>query len=285
MDDLSTAWDRHATTYRNLFAPLTNYIGRCMVTMVEPRLVPGARVLDIACGPGAVALPCVERALGHRAAGAAPGVVVATDISPAMLAVARDGAARLGADEAIFRGEVQNGEALTLADAAFDLVFSCFGIFLFGDRRAGWREASRVLRPGGTFVTSVWQGPQGNQMLREQLAPLVKALPQHLLPKQGGGWMEVATADALVAEVSASGQFTDVHVATVHASIAISDREAAWGSLCENPVMGALLAKCTPAELEAVHAAYVEHLGALAGGAGRSVVLESVCNVLVATRA
>jgi ubiquinone/menaquinone biosynthesis C-methylase UbiE len=277
--DIATAWDRHSNTYATLFAPLTNYIGRSMVTMAAPRLASSAAVLDIACGPGAVALPALELALGRGA-----GSVVATDISPAMVELARAGGARLGAKGDMFRCEVQNGEALTFADKSFDAVFSCFGIFLFGDRKKGWSEAARVLRPGGTLVTSVWQGPQTNQMLREQITPLMKALPPHLLPKPGGGWLEIAAAEPLAAEVAASGPFVDIRVTPFHASIAIVDPVAAWDALRENPVMGGLIAKCSDSELSDVRKAFVDHLAALAGDGG-PVVFESVCNILTARRA
>lgn len=278
--DIATAWDRHAGTYASLFAPLTNYIGRSMVTLVSSRLAPSAQILDIACGPGAVALPALERALVHRA-----GSVVATDISPAMVELARANGARLGAGSDMFRCEVQNGEALTFAAGSFDAVFSCFGIFLFGDRKKGWSEAARVLRPGGTLVTSVWQGPQTNEMLREQMVPIMKTLPPHLLPKPGGGWIEISTAETLAAEVAASGPFEDIDVSPFHASIVIAEATAAWEALRENPVMGGLIAKCTPEELGRVREAFLAGLGARTGGEGGPVVLESVCNILTARRA
>jgi len=146
MQDLTArAWDRHAPTYSQLFAPLTGFIARSMVTLAAPRLPLGARVLDIACGSGAVTLPAVERARAERHAGGPGGLVVGCDLSPAMVELTRAAATRLDAD-GLFHCETQNGEALSYTDGSFDAAFSCFGIFLFGDRRQGWREAARVIR-------------------------------------------------------------------------------------------------------------------------------------------
>lgn len=282
--DAAAAWDDHADTYAKLFAPLTGFVARSMWRMVEPRLPPTPSLLDIACGSGALALPAVERLLEERRANGSAGTIVATDFSPKMVALTQANAAALGAGDDVIRCAVENGEALSFADASFDAAFSSFGIFLFGDRRAGWREAARVLRPGGTFATSVWQGPQNNPMLRAQIVPIMESLPKHLLPTQKGGWMEISDASALIAEVTDSAPFTDVRCHPFHATIVIPDWRAAWDSMRNNPVMGALLRACTEAELAVVKDHVLGQFRGLAGGDGQPLLLESVCNILVATR-
>lgn len=278
--ELAAAWDRHASTYERLFAPLTGFIAQGLFTLAAPRLAPDARVLDVACGVGAITLPAVRRALHHRA-----GEVLATDFSAEMVQRTKRAAEALGDVSSVLRCEVQDGMALTYDNASFDAVFSSFGIFLFPDRVAGWREAARVLRPGGTFATAVWQGPAHNEMLRAQMEPVMRALPPHLLTPQKGGWMEVAEADALAAEVRAAGPFTDVRVRPFHATLTVGDWTPLWDAMRDNPVMGALLARCDDDELARVRAAFFAAFRDRAGGDGEPLVLHSACNLLLATRA
>lgn len=116
------------------------------LTEDEARLlgdVAGARVLEV----GAGAAQC-SRWLATRGAH-----VVATDVSAGMLA----GAARLGAATGVPVPLVQaDARALPFADAAFDAVFTSFGVVPFvPDAARVHAEAARVLRPGGRWVFSV----------------------------------------------------------------------------------------------------------------------------------
>lgn len=291
----SAAWDHHADTYGRLFAPFTGVIARGLLALAEPRLPRGARLLDVACGTGALALPALERALRERSAtdpggAGAAAQVVATDFSEAMVAHTRAaGAAVLagspGAAADVFECRVENGEALSFADSSFDAVFSCFGIFLFGDRRAGWREAARVLRPGGTFATAVWQGPQQNELLRAQMEPMMAALPERLRQAPPpGGWLAIADADALRAEILEVAPLTHVRVRPFHLTMVYPDWTLLWGAMRDNPVVGTLLRACTEAELEVVRERVFAGFRERAGGDDEPLTLTSACNLLVATR-
>ena len=61
-----------------------------------------------------------------------------------------------GADERI---TWRQADALDLPfeDHAFDTVCCQFGVMFFPDRIAGYREARRVLKPGGRFIFRGWQ--------------------------------------------------------------------------------------------------------------------------------
>lgn len=281
----AAGWDRHATTYASMFAPLTGYIARAMLRLIAARLPARAQLLDIACGTGALTLPAVERALHERATTGAAGTVTASDFSAGMVRHTRMAAAAIGADDAILRCDVQNGEALTYDDASFDAVGSSFGIFLFDDRAAGWREAARVLRPGGLFVASVWQGPETNMMLRAQTRPIFEALPARLQPDNPRSWIEIAQADALIAEVTAAAPLTDARCYPFQASLVLPGPQAAFDAMVDNPVIGALLRQCSPDELAVVRSHVLASLAELAGGPDLPFTLDSACNILVARRA
>jgi SAM-dependent methyltransferase len=105
-------------------------------------LNPGDRVLDVACGSGAVAAAARER-VGPE------GVVTGLDRNPDMLAVARR--KQPGLDWAEGRAE-----DLPFDDEAFDAVLCQFGLMFFEDRAQALVEMRRVLRPGGRVAVAVW---------------------------------------------------------------------------------------------------------------------------------
>ncbi len=104
----------------------------------------GQRVLDVACGTGALTRAVAER-VGPT------GSVVGLDLNEGMLAVARQKAPAI---------EWRQGraEALPFADDHFDAVVSQFGLMFFSDQPAALREMARVARPGGRLAVAVWDG-------------------------------------------------------------------------------------------------------------------------------
>jgi SAM-dependent methyltransferase len=103
------------------------------------------RVLELAAGTGAVS---------HRLAAALPDAeIVATDLNPAMLAIA---AAR--GDAPNLRFAPADAQALPFPDDLFDCVLAQFGAMFFPDKPAAYAEARRVLAPDGTLLFNVW-GP------------------------------------------------------------------------------------------------------------------------------
>lgn len=105
-------------------------------------LQPGERVLDVACGTGAVA----RQAALQVGAG---GHVVGIDFNRNMLAIARTRGPAV---------EWREGNAMTLpfATNAFDVVLCQQGLQFFPDSGKALQEAHRVLVPGGRFAISVW---------------------------------------------------------------------------------------------------------------------------------
>lgn len=137
----STAEVWSGATYERLaetFAPIHDRVVGLLA------LEPGARVLDVACGTGGVAL---------RAARAGADVV-GIDISADQLAKARSAAA---AESLPIRFDEGDCQELPYADAEFDAVVSAFGAIFAADHARTAAELARVCRPGGRLALTSWQ--------------------------------------------------------------------------------------------------------------------------------
>jgi len=116
---------------------------------------PGARVLEIACGTGIVTRRLRERLpAGVR--------LVATDLNEPMLEYARR---KLLETRGIEWGQA-DACALPYPPASFETVVCQFGMMFVPDKTAAFREARRVLVPGGTFLLSVWDSLEQNRFAR-----------------------------------------------------------------------------------------------------------------------
>lgn len=123
------------------------------------------RVLEIACGTGVV-----TRRL--RAELPASATIVATDLSPAMLALAAQAGPAAGVT-----WQHADAQSLPFEDASFDAVVWQFGLMFLPDKARGFREARRVLAPGGQLVMNVWDSPAANPYAIEMAAALERLFP------------------------------------------------------------------------------------------------------------
>jgi len=187
------------------------------------RLAP-ARVLELAAGTGAVS---------HRLARALPAAaIMATDLNPAMLEVA---AARGAAANLAFAPA--DAQALPFADAAFELVLAQFGAMFFPDRVAAYREARRVLAPGGTWLFNVWDALERNPGSAAIHHAVREALPEprpEFIARTPFGYHDPA---AIEAELRSAG-FADIAIERV----ALASPPGSAARLARGMVLGSPLA-------------------------------------------
>ena len=136
----------------------------------------GGCVLDVACGTGAVTRILSER-VGPQ------GKVVALDINPGMLAVAR-----IAAPGRNIEWHEGSAVRMPLPDATFDHVVCQQGLQFFPDKPAALSEMRRVLKSGGRLVLACWRSIEHmpgylalEQALARRIGPEKAALPPFAL--------------------------------------------------------------------------------------------------------
>jgi SAM-dependent methyltransferase len=150
-------WDRMSIIYEQeidtRFGPVTEHLLR------RANLEPAETVLDLGTGTGSVAIAAATK-LGPD------GRIIAVDLSPEMLDKAR---ARI---QAIPLPQVEfaegRAEAIPAEDNSLDAVLASLSLMYVIDRASAAREISRVLKPGGRLVASVWAGAEETDIVKFQ---------------------------------------------------------------------------------------------------------------------
>ena len=217
-----SAWELVAKDYTEVTAPFfENYAA---VALDRTGVTTGSRVLDVACGPGTLALLAAQRGCQ----------VTAVDFASAMIDELRE---RIKSTGLAVTAQVADGQALPFAAAQFDAVFSMFGLIFFPDRARGLRQMLRVLAPGGLACIASWQPMDRFPMLRDVFAALGELLPG--MPF-GEGKAPLGEPDEIIHEMTAVG-FGGVIVEEVSASFTTANLDEAWSRLSRGSAPFALL--------------------------------------------
>jgi ubiquinone/menaquinone biosynthesis C-methylase UbiE len=129
-------------------------VGRLIMMVAEDlaealRILPGERILDVACGSGNGAIAAARRSWGN---------VVGADFVPALLERGRERAAAERLEVEFVEGDAED---LPFADAQFDVVMSIFGAMFAADQEKVATELLRVCKPGGRIGMANWVPDSG----------------------------------------------------------------------------------------------------------------------------
>jgi SAM-dependent methyltransferase len=220
----------------------------------------GQRVLDVAAGAGDQTLD-IARRVGPQ------GSVLATDLSPAILELAKANAA--GAGYRNVQTRVADGESLGVDPASFDAAVCRLGLMFLPDPLQGLREIHRALKPGGGVCTMVFSTPQANPCVRILMSTAFEhaGLPPRD-PFQPGGLLSLGKP-GLIDELFKAAGFRDVATTKMPAPFRLpSVRDYLQFIRTSASPIQQILAKLDPAARDAAWTAMEERLDVFASTAG-----------------
>lgn len=158
-------WDRAARKYAA--AKIADEAGyEVTLTRVQALLQPEDSVLEIGCGTGSTALrlaPSTRRLLG-------------TDVSPQMIAIAREKLAARSAPMPQLRFAVADAEAPALHRNCHDAVLAFNVLHLVLSLDDALQAMLQVLKPGGLFISKTPCLAEMNPIITRLLIPLMRAV-------------------------------------------------------------------------------------------------------------
>jgi SAM-dependent methyltransferase len=253
-DGAAAGWNAHTADIRAWLQQPTEAM--CRMAGVTA----GSHVLDIAAGAGDQTLAIAEQV-------GPDGRVLATDLSPALVALIRDNAARAGFAQV--RARVADGEDLGVPEASFDAAVCRLGLMFFPDPLRGLREMHRALRPGGGVCTMVFSRPEKNPCVTILMSTALKhaGLPPRD-PNAPGGLLSLGQPGRIDGLFREAG-FHDVATSAIDAVFCLPsvDHYIAFVRSSASPILQ-ILARLAPAAADAAWAEMRDRLDAFTTPAG-----------------
>jgi SAM-dependent methyltransferase len=208
----AAGWETHAAGYDEFFGPITTQLVEPLLDAADVHR--GARVLDVASGPGYVAARAAQRGAS----------VVGVDIAEAMISLAR----RLHPQLEFRHG---SAEALPVPDESFDATLGNFVVLHLGRPEQAAAEFARVLVPGGRVALTVWDLPDRARFIGVFLEAVAAAgaSPPEDLPT-GPPFFRFSEEQEFVRLLRDQG-FEGVQVRTISFVHPVSSPEQLWRGL------------------------------------------------------
>jgi ubiquinone/menaquinone biosynthesis C-methylase UbiE len=208
-----------------LFAPYADKMAE-RVRALDP-----VRVLETAAGTG-ILTRCIDEVLPSATH------ITATDLNQAMVDTA---AAKISSPRILW--QTCDATRLPFADGAFDCVLCQFGVMFFPSKVDGFKEARRVLSPGGTLLFSVWDDIESNpisQAMSDAIAAHFPADPPNFLRRTPFGHYDIKSLGDQLRQAG----FERVEWSTVTLpSVCPSPRDAAVGQCHGSPLRNEIEAR------------------------------------------
>ncbi len=218
---VSGVFHRSSSTYGRIGPNFFAHFGRNLVSHANLPL--HARVLDVACGRGAVLFPAAN-AVGPK------GFVTGIDFAEGMVKeTAREVADRGLSNVGVYQ---MDAEHLDFPNSSFDAVLCGFAIFFFPQLERALAEFHRTLKPGGSIAFSTW-GNRFDQdrewfdkLIEKYLQPTPKA---DQAPDKSDG-PNFDTSEGMEKIMKRAG-FSNIRVISEVADFTYATKEEWWESL------------------------------------------------------
>lgn len=200
------AWDAAAPGWERWWPVIergAQIVSERLMGLAEIR--PGSVVADVATGTGEPAITAAIRA-------GPEGFVLATDISPRMLEIARGRAARLCLTNIAFvEGDA---DTIGLEPGRYDALTSRWGFMFLPDPGATARRLSAALAPGGRFAIAAW-GPAARVPLLTVAITAARRILDVPIPDRGAPDVFSLSGEGAIASVLSSAGLARVHSHTI----------------------------------------------------------------------
>jgi ubiquinone/menaquinone biosynthesis C-methylase UbiE len=201
-------WDNAAAGWQTWWETIERGAQKVSDKIVQlAEIKQGDRVLDIATGIGEPAVTAAKKVMPN-------GKVVAIDISPQMLAIARTRAKSLGLD-GIMEFRESDGEKIDSLEpiSKFDAILSRFGLMFFPNLSEVLVKIREVLATNGRLSAAVWSAPSKVPWLDLAFAAVRKQINAPAPPPGTPGPFALADIESLKQSFSQAG-FKDIKIDT-----------------------------------------------------------------------
>lgn len=213
---------RAASTYDQVGPQFFSYFGRRLVELAQ--IPPGAKVLDIATGKGAVLIPAAE-AVGPR------GTAMGIDLAREMVEQTRERVKELNLQNVDVLE--MDAEHLEFPNESFDYVLCAFALFFFPRLDVALSEMRRVLKPEGRIAVTTWSPKDErwkwvNDLVGSYLSEGETEAEQPS-DDQTDGQPVFNTSEGLEAILTSAG-FMEVEIVTESKEFFYADEEQWWSN-------------------------------------------------------
>jgi ubiquinone/menaquinone biosynthesis C-methylase UbiE len=272
------SWDSVAAEWQKWWKTIeasAEKVSRRLIELAE--IKPDSKVLDIATGIGEPSITAAKKVSGGN------GHVLATDISPQMLSIARQRAASLGLQDVI---EIKEGDAetISLPDSAFDAVLCRWGLMFLPDLESGLSNIYRSLVQGGHLAAAVWASPDRVPFISLALNTVMKETNSPQPPPGIPGPFSLSDEDNLNDSFIKSG-FRDITIERINVILHFDSAED-YTSFVHGTAapIRAMLANETPERREEVLNAVTQSVRKYADSSTGPVKLASEAICIVGTK-
>jgi ubiquinone/menaquinone biosynthesis C-methylase UbiE len=213
-------WDNAAAGWQDWWETIERAAQKVSDKIVQlAEIQPGDRVLDIATGIGEPAVTVARRVKPN-------GKVLAIDISPQMLLIAKTRAKSLGLD-GVMEFRESDGEKIDLPDstAKFDAILSRWGLMFFPNLHAALVRIRQMLVNHGRLSAAVWSAQSKVPWLDLAFATVRKQINAPAPPPGTPGPFALADIETLKQSFSQAG-FKDIKIDTIQITFEFDSPES-----------------------------------------------------------